>query len=53
MPDLHGEEAGEPVEVTLAVLVEDIGAFAPHDHWYFVVGITAETREVHPEIAVG
>ena len=50
--DLHGEQAGEAVEVALAVLVVDVAAFAAGDHRHVVAGERAEAGEVHPQMTL-
>ena len=50
--DLAGEQAGQAVEVALAVLVPHVGALAPHHDRDLVVGsVGAEAGEVHPQVA--
>ena len=37
VPDLRGEQAGQAVEIALAVLVPHVGTLAAHDDGYLVV----------------
>ena len=51
---VDAEEAGEAVEVAVAVLVVDVAALAADDDRDLVVGpVGAHAREVHPEMALG
>ena len=48
---LHGEQAREPVEVAIALIVEDVGAVAAHDDGDVpAVLVGRVTGEVHPEV---
>ena len=47
---LHDEQPGQPVQVPLAVDVEDVGALAAHDRGHRRVGVGRQAREVHPEV---
>src|SRR6185503_11580855 len=48
---VDAEEAGEAVEVAVAVFVEDVAALGPGDDRHLVVGaVGAHPREVHPEV---
>jgi hypothetical protein len=51
--ELAHEEAGQRVEVALAVHVVDVGALAAHDHGYVVVLVRAVPGEVQPQVVLG
>ena len=54
VPGVDAEEAGEAIEVAVAVLVVDVAALAADDDRDLVVGpVGAHPREVHPEMAPG
>ena len=51
---IHAEEAGESVEVTVALVIPDIGALAPRDDRDLVlVVVTAHAGEMHPKVLAG
>ena len=51
---VNAEEAGEAIEVAVAVLVEDVAALAADDDRDLVlVAVGAHPREVHPEMSSG
>ena len=53
MPDLHREQPREPVELAVAVLIEDVATLAPHDERDVALRERAELAEVHPEVPLG
>jgi len=53
VPCVDAEERGQPVEITLAVLVPDVTAVAAHEHRHLAVRKGPHAREVHPEVALG
>jgi hypothetical protein len=53
VPDLHREQAGQPVEIALARLVVDVAALAAGDDRYVAGRVGAESGEVHPEMTLG
>jgi hypothetical protein len=48
--DLDREQAGERVEVALAVRVLEITAVAAHDDWHVLVAVRAHPSEVEPQV---
>ena len=50
---LRGEEAGQTIQVALAVLVPHVGTLAAHHHRDLVGLVGAHAAEVHPEVATG
>ena len=50
--DLAGEEAGEPVEIALPVLVVDPGALATDDHRNRTGPTLGHPGEVHPQVTL-
>ncbi len=50
VPDLADEQASQPVQVSLAVLVEDILAFPANDHRDVSAGEPRVPGEVQPEV---
>ena len=50
VPGLHDEQAGEPVQVALAVHVEDPRAVAAHDRRHGRVRVGRQLGEVHPQV---
>jgi hypothetical protein len=51
--DLAHEQAGQPVQVSPPVLVEDVGTRAADDHGDFGLGVAGHSREVQPQVALG
>ena len=51
--DVHREEAGERVEVALAVRVLEVAAVAADDDRHLAVPEPAHAREVEPEVVAG
>ena len=51
---VHAEQRRQPVEVALAVLVEDVATLAAHDDRDLVLLVVrTHAREMHPEVATG
>jgi hypothetical protein len=53
VPCLYDEQAGEPVDVLVAVGVPDVDAVASHDRGDLVLVIGGVPGEVHPEVVLG
>src|SRR5690606_5662930 len=53
VPGLDDEEAGQPVEVALAVDVVDVGALTADDGGNLGVLVGAVPGEVHPQVVLG
>ncbi len=51
VPDLADEQAGQAVQVALALLVVHVLAFAAHDHRQVGIGIGRHPGEVQPQVA--
>ena len=50
--DLDDEQPGQPVEVALALVVEDVGTVAAHDHRHVGRVVGRHAGEVHPQVVV-
>jgi hypothetical protein len=53
VPDLDGEQGGEPVEVSLPVRVFEVAAVPTHDDRHLGVEVAGHAREVQPEVGAG
>ncbi len=53
VPGLDDEQAGQPVDVALALVVVDVGALAAHDRRHGGVLVRRHAGEVHPQVVVG
>ena len=53
VPDLDDEQAGQPVQVSLAVGVVDVGALAALDGRHRLVRVGRHPGEVHPQVVAG
>jgi len=53
MAELTCEQAGQPVEIALAVLVVDPHPLTVGDHRDLVLGVTRHAGEMHPQVPVG
>ena len=50
VPELVDEQAGEPVEVALALGVVEVGTLAAHDHGHLALLVDRVAREVQPQV---